>query len=76
MSSIKYRPEVGGLRTIAVLPVILFHLGHKWISGGFLGVDVFFVISDYLITAIILSEPSQANPKSMSSFQFPTFLGR
>jgi len=41
MSSIKYRPEVDGLRTIAVLPVILFHLGNDWIPGGFLGVDVF-----------------------------------
>ena len=56
MSSIKYRPEVDGLRTIAVIPVMLFHLGQEWISGGFLGVDVFFVISGYLITAIILKE--------------------
>jgi len=54
MSSIKYRPEIDGLRTVAVLPVLLFHLGCKWIPGGFLGVDVFFVISGYLITAIIL----------------------
>ena len=61
MSSIKYRPEVDGLRTIAVLPVILFHLGHKWISGGFLGVDVFFVISGYLITAIILKDFEAGN---------------
>jgi len=56
MSSIKYRPEVDGLRTIAVLPVLLFHLGCEWIPGGFLGVDVFFVISGYLITAIILKD--------------------
>ena len=56
MSSIKYRPEIDGLRTLAVLPVLLFHLGCEWIPGGFLGVDVFFVISGYLITAIILKD--------------------
>ncbi|QDH80542.1 acyltransferase [Echinicola soli] len=54
MSSIKYRPEIDGLRSIAVVPVILFHLGLSWITGGFYGVDVFFVISGYLITSIIV----------------------
>lgn len=56
MSSMKYRPEIDGLRTIAVIPVILFHMGAKWVPGGFLGVDVFFVISGYLITSIILKD--------------------
>ena len=51
-----YRREIDGLRAIAVLSVILFHAGFKWIKGGFIGVDVFFVISGYLITNIILSE--------------------
>jgi len=52
----KYRPEIDGLRAVAVLPVIFFHAGLSFFSGGYVGVDVFFVISGYLITTIILSE--------------------
>jgi len=52
----KYRAEIDGLRALAVLPVILFHAGFEWFSGGYVGVDVFFVISGYLITSIIISE--------------------
>jgi peptidoglycan/LPS O-acetylase OafA/YrhL len=53
---VKYRAEIDGLRALAVLPVILFHAGFEWFSGGFVGVDVFFVISGFLITTIIISE--------------------
>ncbi len=52
----KYRGEIDGLRTIAVVPVVLFHAGFSMFSGGFVGVDVFFVISGYLITSILLDE--------------------
>lgn len=52
----KYRPEIDGLRAVAVLTVILFHAGSSLFSGGYVGVDVFFVISGYLITTIILNE--------------------
>jgi peptidoglycan/LPS O-acetylase OafA/YrhL len=51
-----YRREVDGLRALAVVPVILFHAGFAKFSGGFIGVDVFFVISGYLITTIIISD--------------------
>jgi peptidoglycan/LPS O-acetylase OafA/YrhL len=52
----EYRKEIDGLRAVAVLPVILFHAGWARVGGGFVGVDVFFVISGYLITSLILSE--------------------
>lgn len=56
MAALTYRPDIDGLRTLAVMPVILFHAGAGWMPGGFVGVDVFFVISGYLISAIILRE--------------------
>ena len=49
----KYRPDIDGLRAVAVLPVVLFHAGVHAIGGGYVGVDVFFVISGYLITSMI-----------------------
>lgn len=54
--SIGYRKEIDGLRAIAVVPVILFHAGFQWFSGGYIGVDIFFVISGFLITSILLNE--------------------
>lgn len=56
---LKYRPEIDGLRAIAVVPVILFHAGFDTFNGGYTGVDVFFVISGFLITSIIYSELQQ-----------------
>lgn len=55
----RYRAEIDGLRALAVVPVILFHAGINLFSGGFVGVDVFFVISGYLITTIIINELDQ-----------------
>lgn len=51
-----YRREVDGLRALAVIPVIFFHAGFSFFSGGFVGVDIFFVISGYLITSILMKE--------------------
>lgn len=55
-SSIGYRPEIDGLRAFAVIPVILFHMGISQMAGGYIGVDVFFVLSGFLITSIIKKE--------------------
>ena len=66
----EYRRDIDGLRAVAVVPVILFHAGFQTFSGGFIGVDVFFVISGYLITSNILSE------KSAGTFSLLTFYER
>ncbi|MBL9036797.1 MAG: acyltransferase [Rhodospirillaceae bacterium] len=52
-TALRYRPDIDGLRAVAVLPVVFYHLGTRYTSGGFIGVDVFFVISGYLITGLI-----------------------
>jgi peptidoglycan/LPS O-acetylase OafA/YrhL len=65
-----YRPEINGLRALAIIPVILFHSNSSFFSGGFLGVDVFFVISGYLMTSIIITE------KKNNSFSFLNFYER
>lgn len=62
-----YRRDIDGLRAIAVIPVVLFHAGLTWLSGGFIGVDVFFVISGYLITGILIRE---INNKQFSLVKF------
>ena len=61
MNQLKYRSEIDGLRAIAVLPVILYHAGLEVFGGGFVGVDVFFVISGYLITTIIIQDIENKN---------------
>ncbi len=57
----KYRPEINGLRAISVTVVIFFHAGFDFLSGGYVGVDVFFVISGFLITTIITQDISDQN---------------
>lgn len=63
----RYRPEIDGLRAVAIIPVLLFHAGFAGFSGGFIGVDVFFVISGYLVTGIIFAEINAAVIRSGAS---------
>ncbi|MGC9668268.1 acyltransferase family protein [Planosporangium sp. 12N6] len=63
-----YRPALDGLRTLAVGSVIVYHLGGRWLPGGFLGVDLFFVLSGYLITGLLLDEHSQRARIRLSTF--------
>lgn len=63
----QYRREIDGLRAVAVIPVVLFHAGFGAVSGGFVGVDIFFVISGFLITGILISE-MESGDFSLSRF--------
>ena len=66
---LKYRPDIDGLRAIAVLSVVAFHLGHLHTPGGFVGVDVFFVISGYLISFIVFSEVAESRFSIISFYE-------
>ena len=62
-----YRPEMDGLRAIAILPVIAFHVWPKFCPTGYLGADIFFVIPGYLVTGVLLKN-LQANSLSLREF--------
>src|SRR5690554_2131327 len=63
----QFRNDIQGLRALAFLFVFLFHLNPSWLPGGFIGVDIFFVISGYLITSILMHQ------KAKGTFSFLTF---
>ena len=56
-----FRPDIEGLRAVAILAVLAYHAGIPWLPGGFVGVDVFFVISGFLITGLLLRERDGAD---------------
>ena len=68
ISRVPYLPGLDGLRAIAVTAVLLYHANHTWLSGGFLGVEVFFVISGYLITLLLLSEKERTGRVRLGQF--------
>lgn len=67
-SKSRYIPPIDGLRAIAVAAVVLYHLGISWIPGGFLGVDLFFVISGYVITRLILDSIQRSSALDLPEF--------
>jgi peptidoglycan/LPS O-acetylase OafA/YrhL len=67
-SGIQYIPAIDGLRALAVIAVMLYHLGFAWIPGGFLGVDLFFVISGYVITRLLLDSIAQSGGLDLRGF--------
>ena len=64
----RFRPDVQGLRAVAVLLVVLFHAGWQPVGGGYVGVDVFFVISGFVITGVLLRERSSSDRTSILAF--------
>jgi peptidoglycan/LPS O-acetylase OafA/YrhL len=65
-----YRPALDGIRAFAVLAVIAYHFGYRWAPGGFVGVDVFFVLSGYLITSLLLAEHARTGGIAFLAFWF------
>jgi peptidoglycan/LPS O-acetylase OafA/YrhL len=69
-SPVRYRPDIGGLRAVAVIAVVIYHAFPRLLPGGFIGVDVFFVISGYLITQIVVTDLDRG------TFSFAAFYAR
>src|SRR4051812_35081042 len=65
---LRFRPDIEGLRAIAIGLVVLYHAGWRWASGGFLGVDVFFVLSGFLISGLLLDEIAATGTVSLTNF--------
>lgn len=63
-----YRPELDGLRGIAVLGVMIYHVGTPFFKGGFIGVDIFFILSGFLITSLLISEFDESGSVNLKSF--------
>src|SRR5258708_4206869 len=68
VSTFAYQPALDGLRALAISGVLLFHAGLRWMPGGFLGVDAFFVLSGYLITSLLLVERARTGHIRLGAF--------
>lgn len=68
--NLRYIAPIDGLRAIAVFAVLIYHLGYSWLPGGFLGVDLFFVISGYVITRLILDSIEHSGGMDLREFYF------
>ncbi len=67
-SKTDYQPALDGIRALAIIAVLLFHGGLRWLPGGFLGVDVFFVLSGYLITGLLIKERATRGTIDIAAF--------
>ena len=63
-----YQPSLDGVRAVSVLAVILYHAGFSWAHGGFFGVEVFFVVSGFLITSLLIEERDTSGRVSLEQF--------
>ncbi len=68
LSAVPYLPGLDGMRALAVVAVMLYHANSEWLAGGFLGVEVFFVISGYLITLLLMAERERTGTVSLGAF--------
>jgi peptidoglycan/LPS O-acetylase OafA/YrhL len=68
ISQTRYMPGLDGLRALAVIAVMVYHADHEWLTGGFLGVEVFFVISGYLITLLLIGEHERSDGINLIQF--------
>ena len=67
-SHVPYLPGLDGMRALAVVAVMVYHANSTWLPGGFLGVEVFFVISGYLITLLLIGEHERSGTVSLRDF--------
>jgi peptidoglycan/LPS O-acetylase OafA/YrhL len=70
LSRVPYLPGLDGLRAVAVIGVMIYHANHSWLRGGYLGVEVFFVISGYLITLLLVGEHERSGIVNLKEFWF------
>ena len=68
VSAVPYLPGLDGMRALAVVAVMVYHANSAWLPGGFLGVEVFFVISGYLITLLLIGEHERSGTVSLRGF--------
>ena len=73
ISRVPYLPGLDGLRGIAVVAVMIYHAHHSWLPGGYLGVEVFFVISGYLITLLLIGEYERSKTIDLRQFWLRRF---